>query len=60
MKKRTYPVNVLTWWIALALVVLALIVNFGVIRIPVISGYSFWLAVASSVLLLVATRIRAL
>lgn len=58
MKKRTYPVYNITWWIALALVVLALIVNFGVINISVISG--FWLAVASSVLLLIATRIKAL
>jgi len=58
MKKRTYPVYNITWWIALALVALALITSFGIIRIPVISG--FWLAVASSVLLLVATRIKAL
>ncbi len=58
MKKRTYPVYVLTWWIALALIVLALIANYGIVNIPIISG--FWLAVASSVLLLVATRIKAL
>lgn len=60
MRKKSYPVSMVTWWIALVLIVLAIISNFGILRIPVISGFSFWMAVISSGLLLIATRIKAL
>jgi len=59
-KQRTYNVNGITWWIALILLILAVLLNFGILRLPVISGFSFWIAVISSALLLIATRIRAL
>ncbi|MCL4416926.1 MAG: hypothetical protein M1365_09545 [Actinobacteria bacterium] len=59
-RTRTHNVNGITWWIALILLILAVLLNFNIIRIPVISEFSFWIAVASSALLLIATRIRAL
>lgn len=59
-KQRTYNVNGITWWIALILLILAVLLNFGILRLPVISGLSFWIAVTSSALILIATRIRAL
>lgn len=59
-RHRSYPVGGIVWWISLILLVLAILLNFRVLRIPVISGFSFWIAVISSALLLLATRIRAL
>jgi hypothetical protein len=60
MRKKTYAVSLVTWWIALILAVVALITYMGVLVLPLISAYSFWLAFASAVLLLVANRIKTL
>jgi heme/copper-type cytochrome/quinol oxidase subunit 1 len=48
----------LTWWIALALVVIGVIAAF--VTIPVLSGLSFWIVVVGAVLLLVASFIPGL
>ena len=49
------PKNI-TWYIALALAVLALLGQTGVIA--ALNQYSFWLALISAALLLLATLIR--
>lgn len=49
----------ITWWISLILTVISVIMELG-IRIPVIHRYSFALIAIAAVLLLVATRIKAL
>lgn len=59
-RQRTQNVSGITWWVALILLILAVLLNFGILRIPVIGAFSFWIAVVSSALLLIATRIRAL
>jgi hypothetical protein len=59
-RQRTQNVSSITWWISLILLILAVLMNFGILRIPFISTFSFWIAVASSAILLIATRIRAL
>jgi hypothetical protein len=51
------PKNI-TWWIALILAVLGIIGNF--VSVQFLSQFSFWLILASAVLLLIATRFRAL
>lgn len=55
--KLSPPKNI-TWWIALILVVLAVLGT--LVTIPVISGLAFWLAVISAVLLLIATMVKGL
>ena len=49
----------ITWWISLILTVISVIMELG-IRIPVIHRYSVALIAIAAVLLLVATRIKAL
>lgn len=51
------PKNI-TWWIALILAVLGIIGNFA--SVPFLSQFSFWLVLASAVLLLIATRFKSL
>ncbi len=52
------PKNI-TWWIALILAVLG-VIGYFVKSVPVLSQFSFWLVLASAVLLLIATRVREL
>ncbi len=49
----------ITWWAALVLTVISVIMELG-IRIPVIHRYSFALIAIAAVLLLIASRIKAL
>jgi hypothetical protein len=51
------PKNI-TWWIALILAVLGIIGRF--VSVQFLSEFSFWLILASAVLLLIATRFRSL
>jgi len=52
------PPKQITWFIALALAVLALIGEFG--TIAALSTYSFWLALVSAALMLIATIVKGL
>ena len=47
------PLNI-TWWIALILAVVGIILHF----VGSFSQYSFWIVLASAVLLLFATRVK--
>ena len=49
------PKNI-TWWIALILAVVGIIGHF--VNVAFLSAASFWLVLASAVLLLLATRIK--
>ena len=52
------PPKVITWFVALALVVLAIL---GYTKtISALTPYDFWLAVAAAVLMLIATIVRGL
>ena len=52
------PPKVITWFVALALVVLAIL---GYTKtISALTQYDFWLAVAAAVLMLIATIVRGL
>jgi hypothetical protein len=58
MKRSSHPsapLNI-TWWIALILAVLGIIFHF--VSVPFLTLISFWLVVASAVLLLIATRFK--
>ncbi|MGD9047314.1 MAG: hypothetical protein PVF77_04630 [Anaerolineae bacterium] len=48
----------ITWWVALALVVIGIIAQ--LVTIPVLSGLAFWIVVVAAVLLLVASFIPGL
>jgi hypothetical protein len=50
--------KVVTWWIALVLVILGLIGQFGVVA--AIAPYGFWLVLIGAVLLLLATQMKGL
>jgi len=45
----------ITWWVALALVVIGIIAQ--LVTIPVLSGLAFWIVAVAAVLLLVAAFI---
>ncbi|MBN2549510.1 MAG: hypothetical protein JXB15_10155 [Anaerolineales bacterium] len=53
---RLSPPKQITWFVALALAVLALLGQTGVIA--AISQYAFWLALIAAALLLLATIVR--
>jgi hypothetical protein len=53
------PPKNITWWVALILAVLG-VIGYFVKSVPVLSQFSFWFVLASAVLLLIATRFRAL
>ena len=53
MKRLSAPKNI-TWWIALILAVVGIILFF----VGSYSQFSLWLILASAVLLLIATRFR--
>ena len=55
-KMRLSPPKNITWFIALALAVLALLGNTGVIA--ALATYAFWLALIAAALLLLATIVR--
>ena len=57
MKHLSAPKN-LTWWIALILAVLGIIFHF--VSFSPLSQFSFWLILASAVLLLIATIFKGL
>jgi len=49
------PLNI-TWWIALILAVVGIILNF----VGPINQYAIWFVIASAALLLIATRVKGL
>lgn len=49
-----------TWWIAVILMALSIIMYLGIFRIPILSQFTYWFAAASSILLIIATRIRSI
>jgi hypothetical protein len=55
---RLSPPKQITWFVALALAVLALLGQTGVIA--ALTPYSFWLAIIAAALLLLATIVRGL
>jgi len=55
--KLSAPMQI-TWWIALALVVIGVVASLG--ALPVIGAYAFWLVVIGAVLLLLATLLKGL
>jgi len=55
---RLSPPKQVTWFIALALAVLALLGNTG--TIAGLASYSFWLALIAAALMLIATIVRGL
>ena len=57
---RVSPPKVVVWWLAFALLVLAILVDLNFIQVDALSAYGFWLAVLSSAILLLATRLRGL
>ena len=52
------PPEGLTWWTALILTALAILLQQGILRIAALTPYAFWMVVIAAVLLLVATRIH--
>ncbi|MGZ5501436.1 MAG: hypothetical protein ACXWEW_09845 [Nitrososphaeraceae archaeon] len=55
MKHLSAPLNI-TWWIALILAVVGIILHF----VGPITQYAIWFVVASAALLLLATRVKGL
>ncbi len=50
--------KVITWWVALVLAVLGVLA--ALVKIPVLSGFAFWLVVIAAALLLIATAVEGL
>ena len=50
----------LTWWIAVVLGVLGILLHLGAFAIAGLSGYGFWLVAVAFVLLVLATFIKGL
>lgn len=57
-KMKLSPPKNITWFIALALAVLALLGQTG--TVAALAKYDFWLAIAAAVLLLIATLVKGL
>jgi 4-hydroxybenzoate polyprenyltransferase len=55
---RLSPPKQITWFVALALAVLALLGQTGIVA--VLSPYSFWLALIAAALMLLATIVKGL
>lgn len=55
---RLSPPKQITWFVALALAVLALLGQTSIV--PALSPYSFWLALIAAALLLLATIVKGL
>jgi hypothetical protein len=55
---RMSPPEGLTWWIALVLTALAILIQQGILRITALAPYTFWMVVIAAVLLVIATRIH--
>mgnify|MGYP001028752376 CR=1 FL=1 len=49
-----------TWWIAVVLGVLGILLHLGVFTIAGLSGYAFWLVAIAFVLLVLATLLKGL
>jgi hypothetical protein len=56
---RFFAPKRITWWVSVILAGLGIISELG-LRIPLISSYSFVLIAISAILMIIATRIRAL
>ncbi len=57
---KTNAPQLVTWWIALVLGVLGIVTHIGVVSVPAIGVYSFWLVAAAFVLLALATVFKGL
>jgi predicted RND superfamily exporter protein len=55
---RLSPPTTAVWWVSLILVVLAILLQLGVVMISGITQYAFWIVVLVAFLLLVATRVE--
>jgi hypothetical protein len=52
------PPEGFTWWAALILTALAILMQQGILRIAALAPYTFWMVVIAAALLLLATRIH--
>jgi len=57
---KTNAPGLVTWWIALILGVLGIVTHLGVVSVPVIGGYGFWLLTIAFVILILATVLKGL
>ncbi|MBM4327583.1 MAG: hypothetical protein FJ118_10520 [Deltaproteobacteria bacterium] len=60
MMTKYTPPKAITWWISLVLCIFAVLIALRLVSIPVLAGYTGWVAIVGLVLMLVATRIRGL
>lgn len=49
-----------TWWVALALGILGILMYLGYVKIPALAGYTFWVEVAAFGLLALSGPIKSL
>ena len=54
------PPKLITWWIAVVLGVLGILINAGLLTVAALSGFSFWMVAIAFVLLAVATITKGL
>lgn len=57
---KTNAPQLVTWWIALILGVLGIVTQLGVVSIPALAGYGFWLVTIAFVILILATILKGL
>jgi heme A synthase len=48
------PPKLVTWWIALACLLIGVLGNLGIVTVPALAPFLFWVVVAGLVLLLLA------
>ena len=54
------PPTVVTWWIAVIVAAVGVLLHLGYVSIPVLSPYIFWLAAGSAGLLAIAALFKGL
>ena len=55
-----YPPRTFTWWVAVAIGLLGILMHQGLVQIAGVSGYVFWVEVGALGLLALATLSKAL
>lgn len=54
------PPKAVTWWLAVIVAAVGVLLHLGYVNIPVLSPYIFWLPVGSAGLLAIATLLNGL
>ncbi len=60
MKEWLSPPKLITWWISLICLIVGVLLALGVLVLPALAPYTFWIVAFGLLLMLLATRLRGL